>query len=132
MTYKGGGRTYWFSSRIGVEYDPAEDEDRFQVPKAESNLLSSLCEGEAAGDPNGYHMPAIDIDFPCHLRETETPGHFHLLIDVPMKWEAYVRLLEALVEAGVVEPGYLRASLERGSTFLAREPWKEGHGAQEG
>lgn len=128
MTYEGQGRTYWFSSRLGVEYDPADPEDRHINP-FNANLVSSLCEGQEPGDMDGYHMPAIDIDFPCHVRETETPGHSHLMIDVPMPWSSFLRLLEVMVEVGIVEEGYLRASRERGSTFLALEPWKAGHNA---
>lgn len=125
-------RTYWFSDRLGVDYNPQEAEERVMVPtKAEANLISSLCEGQNPADAEALHMPALDIDLPCWLRESETPGHFHLLIDKPMHWFQYERLLDVLEELGIVEPGYRDASVERGQTFLALHPWKEGTHAVE-
>lgn len=64
------------------------------------------------------HMPAIDIDVPCRLVESSTPGHFHLYIDHPITWPRYAAILSALTEAGIVEQGYLDASLARGATYL--------------
>lgn len=123
-------RAYWFSSRLGVDYDPAEDEDRHITTKDNANLIGSFVEGtgHAPAASTALHMPALDIDFPCHIRESETPGHYHLLIDVPMSWEKYAKLLLVMEEVGILEPGYVKASLERGCTFLARAPWKETHG----
>lgn len=71
---------------------------------------------------DGRHAPAIDLDVPARLIPSTTEGHAHLYIDVPMSWRQYKRLLRALVAAGVVEPGYYKASRRRGATFL-RLPW---------
>jgi len=68
------------------------------------------------------HAPAIDIDVPAYLIPSSTPGHSHLYIDVAMSWRQYKKLLKALDQAGIVEYGYLRASLKRKRTDL-RVPW---------
>lgn len=67
----------------------------------------------------GIHMPAIDIDgIPVRVVESSTPGNYHLFIDKPMEWSKYVALLEAMVDAGIVEERYLEHSLRRGFTAL--------------
>ncbi len=70
----------------------------------------------------GLHTVAIDVDHKVVALHSTTPGHYHLYIDVPMTWEKYERLLEAMVDCGIVEEGYLEASRIRRATFL-RLPW---------
>lgn len=69
------------------------------------------------------HLPVIDLDVPCTLVPSATPGHSHLYIDVSMTWAKFEAILVALVDAGVVERGYLEASRKRGHTSV-RVPWK--------
>ena len=120
-------RSYWHSSWLEPGYDRNTEEVRLPVQKEDANLISSLVEGDTWGptDEGSIHMPALDIDLKCHLRESETPGHYHLLIDRPMTWAQYQKLLNVMAEVGILEPGYVKASIERGSTFLALQPWKE-------
>ena len=70
------------------------------------------------------HKPVLDIDFPAALVESETPGHHHLILDKQLTGHQYLLLLSVLAEVGIIEPGYLGASLERGNTVVALEPWK--------
>lgn len=70
----------------------------------------------------GVHAPVIDLDFPCELIPSTTEGHFHLVMDRYVPWEAYKKLLAALADAGLVEEGYVRASIARGYS-TARLPW---------
>lgn len=70
---------------------------------------------------NGNHMPVIDIDRECMLIESGTPGHFHLYINREMTRAQYFSMLNAMVLAGVVEPGYYAHAMRRGRTF-ARYP----------
>jgi hypothetical protein len=76
-------------------------------------------------NPDVPHMPVLDIDHQCYLLPSETPGHFHLYIDVPMSWENYAKLIEVMGEVGILEPGYVNMSRARMATFVAPEPWKE-------
>jgi hypothetical protein len=64
------------------------------------------------------HAPTLDIDHHVWVEPSSTPGHGHLFIDVPMTWDQYVRLLDVLVEVGIVEQGYRDASVERKATYL--------------
>lgn len=68
------------------------------------------------------HAPVLDIDVPAFLVPSSTPGHSHLYIDQPMHWDQYAELLKALGYAGVLEPGYVGASLAREHTAV-RLPW---------
>ena len=68
------------------------------------------------------HKVVIDVDFPVVVVPSTTPGHHHLFIDKDMSWGVYVELLEALVNAGIVEAGFLGASKDRGFTGV-RLPW---------
>lgn len=68
------------------------------------------------------HRPVLDLDLPAQLVPSSTPGHFHLYLDVEVAHWPYMALLEALEHAGIIEPGYSRASQERGYTAV-RLPW---------
>ncbi|MBV9919827.1 MAG: hypothetical protein JOY78_03095 [Pseudonocardia sp.] len=80
-----------------------------------ANLVTSESVGER-------HRVVLDIDLPAKLIPSSTPGHSHLYINHEMSWEDYTRLLNVLAEVGIVEPGYVRASLDRGYTAV-RLPW---------
>jgi hypothetical protein len=69
-----------------------------------------------------HHKVVLDIDLPAKLIPSSTEGHFHLYIDKEISWGAYVTLLQALAGAGILEQGYVNASLERGLTAV-RLPW---------
>ena len=61
--------------------------------------------------------------FACRLlcRPSSTSGHFHLYIDAPLTWDTYEDLLVCLGEedgGGLVEEGYVRASVRRKQTFV--------------
>lgn len=86
----------------------------------EADLVTSEARGAFR---RTYHKPVIDLDVRASLVPSATPGHSHLYVDVPITWEKYERLLEALVDCGIVEPGYLGASKERGFTAV-RVPWR--------
>lgn len=81
----------------------------------EGNILSSKLE-------NGNHAPVLDLDFPCQLIPSSTPGHFHLAMDIEVEPEAYWKLIDALEEAKIIQTGYKAASRHRGFTAI-RLPW---------
>lgn len=83
-------------------------------PSAEhpANLISSLCE-------DGLHRPALDIDVPMVVRPSRTEGHHHVEFpSIALEWWQYQALMMALANAGIVEPAYVRYSLERGQSLL--------------
>lgn len=64
------------------------------------------------------HRPVLDIDIPIKVVPSSTPGHSHLFIDIAMSWGDYEKLLWALAAAGIVEEGYVHASVRRGHTSV--------------
>lgn len=76
-----------------------------------ANLVSSKCS-------NGKHAPVIDVDIPIYVVPSSQLGHHHLYIDKEISWNNYVRILKALESAGIIETGYLKASLEREYTAV--------------
>lgn len=103
----------------GEDYE--EGRDRYEVSTpSEAHVASSLVRGH---DPEPLHRLVIDVDHPVHAVPSSTPGHFHLYVDTPPIPDAvYWKLVDVLVEAGLVEPGYRDASKHRGHTDV-RLPW---------
>lgn len=105
-------------AEYGGDHERADDLDSAQ-------LITSIVDRDRLSHLGGEfatHKMVVDIDLPCVLVESSTPGHFHLIVDQEMGWTVYVKALEALVLAGIVEPGYLAAAIERGHTAV-RLPW---------
>lgn len=68
------------------------------------------------------HKVMVDVDMPCKVVPSTTPGHFHLYIDREMSWHDYKLLLGTLERVGIISTGYHDASILRGFTTL-RLPW---------
>jgi hypothetical protein len=74
------------------------------------------------GSKSNYHKPVLDIDVPAMLVPSSTPGHSHLYIDRLVTWDSYAALLKAIAAAGVIQFGYMHASLRCEGTWV-RTPW---------
>lgn len=70
---------------------------------------------------SGLHLPIIDLDFPHQYVPSTTPGHGHLLLNVPISPLRWTLLMLGLYAGGVIELGFLVWSLRRGANF-ARLP----------
>lgn len=96
------------------QYVALDDRDEVDCYRDEANVLSS-----ELNETHGWHAPVLDIDFPCRLEPSSTPGHFHLYLDgLVMPWADYEALLNALAVAGVIEHGYAEACIARKSTMV--------------
>lgn len=85
-----------------------------------ANLISSI-----PSSPNfrkGYHLPVIDLDLDCSLIPSSTPGHYHLYVNQLITHDNYKKLLEAMVECGIVQHGILEQFNREGFTCV-RLPW---------
>lgn len=82
----------------------------------EANIITSQIKGQRR------HTIMLDLDVPAKLVPSTTEGHSHLYIDVTVNWPTYRALLDALQDAGVIQPGYNSVSQRRGFTAL-RLPW---------
>lgn len=96
--------------QLALSINP-EDVEPKVVGEDNANLISSKC-------ANGKHAPVIDIDIPIYVLPSSQLGHYHLYIDKEIPWNSYVRILKALENAGIIESGYLKASLEREYTAV--------------
>lgn len=114
-------------TRFITGLDESSDAPTFQYEDFSTGNLNfaNLLTSEPA-DPfcreAGMHAPVIDLDFPCELIPSSTEGHFHLVLDRLIPAEAYFTLLDAMAEAGLVEPGYAGSSRKRGYSAI-RLPW---------
>lgn len=99
-----------------AEYS-GKTENRPVVPVRDATVITSQ---SAYSDV--LHYPVIDLDLPARLIPSSTPGHYHLYLDTPVDWGKFVAVLDAMVDAGLVEGGYVEASKERGHTCV-RLPW---------
>lgn len=90
----------------------------------EADVVSSLFKSPFGSELDTYHALVLDIDHPCWLIPSTTPGHYHLYVDVPggIPEQAWRRLLDELAYCKVIEPGYASASKARGFSS-ARLPW---------
>ena len=68
------------------------------------------------------HYVVLDIDHPTQLIPSSTPGHFHLIIEKLVPKYEWIKVLLALSDAGIVQPGYAYASIKAGYTSI-RLPW---------
>jgi hypothetical protein len=117
------GRAYYRVDRLGERGDSAVPDDAKEhreraTVRNGANVVGSQLARDANVLYGGTHAPALDIDLPCRLVESTTPGHFHLFIDHEMPWSAYMKLLYALQDAGILEPGYVASAVNRGQSFL--------------
>jgi hypothetical protein len=113
---------YSFVPTEDVEYEPGIDREEVEIEAA--NVVSSeIRDGRWACDVR-RHVIALDIDYPAHLIESSTPGHYHLYLEVPngIVHDDYMFLLSLLGRFGVIEKGYAEVSIKRGHSDL-RLPW---------
>lgn len=81
----------------------------------QAHIITSLAK-------SGKHKPILDIDFPAQIIPSSTEGHFHLYIDHEIEWDKYLDLITLMADVGILQPGYVRASEQRGFTAV-RLPW---------
>jgi hypothetical protein len=105
------GNVAWQSYDQDSRRAPTRDLDEAQAASSQIN-----------GDEGHYLL--LDLDLPAWLVPSSTPGHSHLYVetDKPIQWQHLKKALIALALCGVLEDGYVMASLDRESTTL-RLPW---------
>lgn len=103
-------------------YEGEYKEDVYSVNQLdEANIVTSKMIKQKEGEFT-RHKPLLDIDVPCKLVASTTPGHYHLYINYELDWPQYVHLLYVLADVGIIEEGYMQASVKRGYSAV-RLPW---------
>lgn len=111
------GESNWYEENVGP-----------YRPVVKSPMKGTVVTSESFGNdtlmfqPSGVHKPVLDIDFPVVALESSTPGHSHLFIDKELTWDEYVKVLNVLAEVGIIEQGFVNASMSRKHTAV-RLPW---------
>lgn len=95
--------------------DYTQGDDGVTTSEQEANIVTSHM-----GVGGELHAPVLDIDFGAQLLPSSTPGHFHLYFEKAMTWDNYCGLLKALGDVGILEPGYVKASLRRGYSSVRK------------
>lgn len=117
-----GQRLEWVDFKADVPYEvdrPSElTNDQGQATCVTSRIRGMLVDGQELFLSGELHRPVLDIDIPIKVVPSSTPGHFHLFIDHFMEWKDYEKLLWALAAAGIIEEGYVHASVRRGHTSV--------------
>jgi hypothetical protein len=104
----------------GDDYNASAD--GVTTTEQEANVVTSQLDGQASAFAFGQelHAPVLDIDFGAQLVPSSTPGHFHLYFEKAMTWDNYCGLLKALGDVGILEAGYVKASLRRGYSSVRK------------
>jgi hypothetical protein len=108
-------------SMVGRKFYKARlSESDYQVkPKETEDMNGANLIGSATHQ--GTHAPVFDFDFPAYLLPSSSPGKFHLYLEKEISWESYMDVLEAMVNAGLLEPGWVDSGINHG-TLLLRPP----------
>lgn len=119
-------RLFAFGHHTDLSYEN-ENDDRVETTNPSgADLISSEIKRPVDASPwsdlpaalMGDHTVMLDIDWPCKVIPSATEGHFHLYIDKPMDWDTYTKLIQAFMDAGIVEAGYGAASFKRKASYL--------------
>ena len=102
---------------LSDRYDSWEVEERVPTSAINAQLCTSLMRHR-----KGYHAPVLDLDIPHLLIPSSSDKHSHLYLDVEIPWWKYKVLLRVLAWVGILEKGYVQASISRGHTAV-RAPW---------
>lgn len=119
------GPEYTFRWRLSEHIDDKDDEDYAgdsEEKLAHPDDANLMCSDVTVS--GNWHMPVIDLDVPVRFIPSSTPGHGHLVLGKVMSKKKYFALLDALVDAGIVESGFAQASKDRGYSAV-RPPWSK-------
>lgn len=71
------------------------------------------------------HLPVIDIDLPCKLEPSTSDNCYHLYINKEVKWEDYIEMLQAMAKCGIVQQGWVNATVHRGYSAVRKPGHKK-------
>lgn len=108
--------------RAGATHENYEN-DKGKEEEVSYDVCHLVCSDT---DKEGIHRPVLDFDFQCRLVPSTTKGHFHLYIDKDVEWENYVELLKAMQKCGLLEEGFVGASIDRKYSSVRRIGLKKG------
>lgn len=92
------------------DYVETKNEVTHAVTLDEINCVTSevIMDGKVVG-----HYPIIDLDVPHFYTPSSTEGHGHLVLNVQLSEKEYKKLLDVLVECGIVQQGVMDGQWKR-------------------
>lgn len=123
------GRTLTHLARENFKVTSEEfHEDRPDLkPKVVESLEEANLVDSRIPDCPGMHRPIIDLDgLNAVLVPSTTPGNGHLYLDKPVEFEKFLKVLEAMAEAGLVQWGFYRLTKLRGAAYARKPGVKKG------
>lgn len=92
----------------------------FDVLQRAGLLLSNTW--QPIPDDDGWRHPLPEFTMNCEVRAipSSTQGHFHLYINAPLSWDAYLSLLKALYYAKVIEDKFVELTVKNSFSLLLR------------
>lgn len=92
----------------------------------ESLEEANLVDSRIPGKPD-LHRPIFDLDgLNATLVPSSTPGNSHLYLDKEVPFDKFLKVLEAMAEAGLVQWGFYRLTKLRGAAFARKPGVKKG------
>lgn len=92
----------------------------FKCSPSFANLVSSRAYKDEEGTV--WHKPILDLDLPSKYIPSSTPGHGHLYIDKLLPEEQYRKLIDVLVECGILQEGIKIHQMDAEGMTAARLP----------
>ncbi|QSL99923.1 hypothetical protein SEA_AYOTOYA_60 [Gordonia phage Ayotoya] len=110
------------AERTDLDYVSGDFDDE-QAEAGDAGVVGSAVV-DANGEPTGRYKILLDLDVDAVLIPSSHDGHHHLLIDREVSKAQHDVILTVLGMVGVVQPGYVQASIERSTEGAAlRTPW---------
>lgn len=120
------GRLFAYAKNLDAPSNYGEFEEAQICSEEEANLEISISTSQH--NPHVVmHKPQLDLDVPHGYRGSSTFGNGHLLIDVDVPWDLYVKWLELSAQIGIIEQGWVKAAKARGYTSLRKKGVKKKH-----
>ena len=112
-------RLFGFGNLFRDSYERRDVVDIRETPTDANVVISATSNGRR---DKVLHAPCFDLDYECYLVRSKTPGHFHLYLNKEVTWDKYVAVLDAMVDAGLLEKGWVRAAKHDGFAVLRLPP----------
>lgn len=107
--------------KANIDHKPKPGEYPSEIGIKTTEEKANLVSSKLTYEHMNLHAPALDVDHKVECYESSTPGHYHILIDVPMPWWKYRMLMWWMYKCGILEKGYYKASAKKKASYLRKK-----------
>lgn len=101
--------------------DVIEVSDETQADLIGSKIKSVPSFDAATSKEHTFHYPVLDFDFPCYVIDSVNENNGHLYLDTLVHWDDYKKLLDVLLEIGLIQHAWYENAMTDGQTFVRTE-----------